>query len=1125
MHTRAIAAVAVIVSLIGVAFVGFPSVEAAPPQPHNFFGIARDSTSTPLPSGTRITAWVDGVDYSNGTSVYTASGNYDMDVFGDNQTDISTDNTPTIKTGGDISDEIMYVAGDFTTYKALNPQQVFTAKDFWGVPTTGQSENLDLTLAAAANQPGLPKIGRITTQPADGLTQYLYLCNPTAVAISDASVYYLEKPVPGAFNGPTHAISGAIGPFGGILYVNLTSWAPTTLVNTGDALKLVWNNPGGPAFQGSDIIVDRVEYNGSFSPTFVEPVNTIMTDALAPAFGQEIRRIGGDFCQDTNNNSVDFGIQGETGRPGGTNTAPSVVLTTPSGGEDWTGNTLHTIFWNQSDLEDSSLTVALSLSINSGSTFPFALPGGSFANSPPPSQPWTVNCVNATNTAMIRIQVFDSGGMNAESFSNLFSIDCARPTLTSTVPPDTQTSVNVNTDVTLTFSEGMNPLATDGAISFFPLVAFTTTWGPSNVVTVDPTGALVGSTLYTVTISCAAKDDSDTGNLLAACPRTFSFTTGIAAFAPTVDLTDPDGGEVWSGGSPHNILWTMSDADTAGNLLVTLEYNIGAGWIVITASLSRPQGSNFFSWTVPCPSSAIARVRATVSDGVLTSQDTSAADFTIDCTAPSVISTLPGPGAIDVGVGDPIIILFSEAMDQASVQTTFTLPGASGIVFIWTASDTLQVSHSALLTCTAYTATVPAAAKDLSDPGVLIAAAHIWTFNTECAPTVTISAPTGGELYSGASSQTIQFTVTDTDANVYVWVNWTSPSASVINQVSRAADGSLHSVVFVVPFADVTNAQIQVTAQDSTGLNGVDSVVFSIDSTPPTVTSSVPAEAATNVAVAAPFVIIFSEAMDPTTDAASISVTPSVGTLVFTWTSASSVTVTHAQALQTNTQYTLSVSTAAQDASTPGNALAAPYSVTFTTSATGAVTADAGGPYTGTVGTDFRVDGSSSLGAVTNWTWEITHPDGSTTTFEYGDNPLAHFPTAGTYNILLTVRDAGGNTDTDTTTALISAGQQRTFFEDYWWLFVILIIAIILALLFAFMRRKKKEEEPMPPEVPPDQVDVTPPTRAPPARPMPPPPAGAPAVGKGAPRTRDCPSCGTILDATDTECFMCGTKL
>jgi hypothetical protein len=251
---------------------------------------------------------------------------------------------------------------------------------------------------------------------------------------------------------------------------------------------------------------------------------------------------------------------------------------------------------------------------------------------------------------------------------------------------------------------------------------------------------------------------------------------------------------------------------------------------------------------------------------------------------------------------------------------------------------------------------------------------------------------------------------------------------------------------------------------------------------------------------------------------ASISLAPGVGALTYAW-SGNTVTVNHAQALLVSTQYTLTVSTVAKDVSDPGNALAGPYSVTFTTSATGAVIADAGGPYAGQAGLAIRLDGRGSTGAVVNWTWEIIYPGGATTAFAYGDRPLVTLPTQGTYQITLTVRDGAGNTDEDATTAAIAGGAGGNFLADYWWLFLILIAAIVL-LLFFLMGRRRKKDEPERRAMAPEYVEVTP--RAPPPARLAPPPI-APAKGK--PTTRECASCGTIVDSSDTECFMCGAKL
>src|SRR3990172_6838975 len=396
-----------------------------------------------------------------------------------------------------------------------------------------------------------------------------------------------------------------------------------------------------------------------------------MSDAVAPGFGQEIRRIGADTCQDTNSNSVDFGLTAETGRPAAGNTVPTVVVSTPSGGEDWTGNTVHTVFWNQSDAEDAFLTAALDAGTD-GITWPYIILGGSRPNGPN-SFAWPVPCLNST-TVRVRGQVVDTGGASALSITNTFTIDCTAPTLDTVIPPSGQTGVDVNTDVTLTFSEPMNQGATEGAISFFPaVVPLAMTWPTLQTVVVNPTPPLLGNTLYTVTVSCAAKDDSDTANLL-------------AAPAPTGARTDPDGGEVWTGGSVHNILWTMSD-NTPGTLSTTLEYstNGGGSWTAIFTNQARAQGSNSFAWTVPCPSTTTARVRVTASDAVpQSSSDMSAANFAIDCSVPTVISTSPGNNAPDVGIGDPIIILFSEPMEQATVTPPVTpAPPASGTAVLW----------------------------------------------------------------------------------------------------------------------------------------------------------------------------------------------------------------------------------------------------------------------------------------------------------------------------------------------------------------------------------------------------------------------------------------------------------
>ncbi|MGE5284207.1 MAG: Ig-like domain-containing protein [Actinomycetota bacterium] len=130
------------------------------------------------------------------------------------------------------------------------------------------------------------------------------------------------------------------------------------------------------------------------------------------------------------------------------------------------------------------------------------------------------------------------------SFTVTAAADTTPPTVSSTSPVDNATGVAVNTTVTATFNEPIDP-ATLTAASFLlragvDNVTGTVSLNPAGTIaTFTPSALLADNTTYTATLTTAITDVA--GNALAA-DNVWSFTTGAAADTtpPTVISTSPD---------------------------------------------------------------------------------------------------------------------------------------------------------------------------------------------------------------------------------------------------------------------------------------------------------------------------------------------------------------------------------------------------------------------------------------------------------------------------------------------------------------------------------------------------------------------------------------------------------
>jgi C1A family cysteine protease len=112
--------------------------------------------------------------------------------------------------------------------------------------------------------------------------------------------------------------------------------------------------------------------------------------------------------------------------------------------------------------------------------------------------------------------------------------------------------------------------------------------------------------------------------------------------APTGELSTPNGGEKWMGGSPQTIWWNMSDSGgTMGHLLVNIYYSTDGGATypnVVAAGLTGFTANPCsYAWSpIPLIDSASVRIRLQVTDLYPhTVTDSSLSNFAIDSTAPA----------------------------------------------------------------------------------------------------------------------------------------------------------------------------------------------------------------------------------------------------------------------------------------------------------------------------------------------------------------------------------------------------------------------------------------------------------------------------------------------------------
>ena len=565
---------------------------------------------------------------------------------------------------------------------------------------------------------------------------------------------------------------------------------------------------------------------------------------------------------------------------------PSVISTAPTNGA--TGVAVNTPIQATFNMAMNPATInSSSFLVTAGG---HAVPGQvSYSNAVASFTPSTALSYGTQYTLMITPVATSAGGTHLLSnYSWSFTTVTPLPTVLSTIPANGATNVPINTVISATFSEAMNPTSISG--STFTLSS--ASGAVSGVVTYSgvtatftPSVNLSSGTAYTGTISNGA---TSSGGISLAASYTWTFTTSMPppAVLATVPLNSATGVPI-----DQVVSATFNEAMLCSTLTTP----------ATTFSLMGP-GTTLVGGTVTCAGST-ATFTATNSlavNTVYTATITSGAESLAGAalgstymwsfrtlpapTAPTVIATVPVNQATAVLLNQALSATFSVAMNPTSLtSSTFLLTGSSGsavsgtVTYVAAGSIATFSPSVALNPSTVYTATITTGAENLQ--ATPLAANYTWSFTTAAAavlaaPSVVSTIPSNAATAVPLNQVVSASFTVPMDPTTVNGTNFALTDAGgqpVAGLVAYAAVGN--SLTFTptvdLPASTVFTGTIRTGVKDLAGTSLSSNYTWSfttgaaVKATSPELSSTSPVNAATNVALNQAISGTFTEAMNP----------------------------------------------------------------------------------------------------------------------------------------------------------------------------------------------------------------------------------------------------------------------
>ena len=621
-----------------------------------------------------------------------------------------------------------------------------------------------------------------------GILFFVLLC----LTACGRQVVEFGDPGPDAGSAPTVV---STSPLRGATQVPLDSVVTATFSTTMDAATI--DAATFTVKQGSTTVAGTVTLNAAkYTATFTPAAGLKQSASYSATISTGAKDSAGVAL--VSNYSWSF-----TTGDGATDEPPTVIATTPSAGASDVSTDIQLEATFSEAMDPSTITADTfvlmqgTTPISGSVTFDAASNTATFS-------PDTELDFDLVYTATISSDVEDSGGTGlAEdhvwTFTTSENPSATPPTVVSTLPADDSIGVPLDTAVSATFSEAMDP-ATISTTTFTLKRGATNVTGsvslaaPTNTATFTPAGALLANTVYTATITTAAKDSS--GTPLAA-NYVWTFTTAATVAAPTVTSTTPIN---LATNVPNNVkpTATFSKAMNPATLTPTT-FTLKQGTTNVVGLVTLDALTNTATFT---PTAAL--LANTVYTATITTAATDlggsplAANYVwtfttaVSVVAPTVLSTTPLNLAIGVSINNRPTATFSTAMDPATITNlTFTLkqgllPVTGTVTFNALTNTATFTPNSPLGVNLPYTATITTGAKDLA--GTPLATDYTWSFTTAAcsqAPVV-LGAASAFAVLAGS-------TVTSTGPTVITGDLGVSPGTAVTGFPPGTVIGTQHA--------------------------------------------------------------------------------------------------------------------------------------------------------------------------------------------------------------------------------------------------------------------------------------------------------------------------------------------